>query len=208
MAASPHSKVSLVLTLGLLACGGGDAPPSQDSGTPAADTLVRSIPREPLTEADLVGFTRADISVELPWTVNRVRRGGSPRAAPARLQTVDVSGHEGYDRVVFEFSDVAPFPGYDVEVRELAAALECDGDEITPELAGGSTLAIHFRPARGGDGTGVLVATDGFGLTRFQEGGLVCEDQAGLIWVAGLAEGTQVRAFELRAPNRLVVDIR
>jgi hypothetical protein len=69
-------------------------------------------------------------------------------------------------------------------------------------------LVVHIRPARGGDASGVSVRTEGFGLTRLQEGGLVCQDQAGLIWMAGLAEGTQIRAFELRGPNRLVVDIR
>jgi hypothetical protein len=205
----PNSTVPLMLTLGLLtACGGEDGSSSRDMGTPEPDTLVRSIPREPLTEADLVGFTLADVSVELPWTVNRVRRGGSPQAAAARLQAVDVSGHEGFDRAVFEFSDSAPFPGYEMELGELGTALECDGEEITPELTGESRLVIRIRPARGGEGSGASVRTQDFGLTRFAQGGLVCVDQGSLIWAAGLAEGTQIRAFELRIPNRLVVDIR
>jgi hypothetical protein len=209
MSAFPRSTVPLLLTLGILAaCGGEDAPAQRDTDAPAPDTLVRSIPREPLTQDDLVGFTLADVSVELPWTVNRVRRGGSPRAAPARVQAVEVSGHEGFDRVVFEFSDAAPFPGYEVEVGEPVTGLECDGDEITPTLSTGSALVIHIRPARGGEDQDLSARTQGFGLTRFQEGGIVCEDQAGLIWMAGLAEGEQIRAFELRGPNRLVVDIR
>lgn len=209
MSRSP--KGFLVLTLGLLtACGGGEPPSSQEPDTPEPDTLVRSIPREPLTEADLVGFSLREVSVELPWTTNRVSRGGSPQAARARLQSVDVSAHEGFDRTVFQFTDTAPFPGYDIEVAEVAA-LDCDGEEITPALGGGgSVLVIRLLPARARDGSDVSVSvgTEGFGMARFQQGGLVCEDAEGLTWAVGLTEGTQVRAFELRSPNRLVVDIR
>jgi hypothetical protein len=203
-------KCHLVLTLGLLAaCGGGEPSSAEDAAPPELDTLVRSIPREPLTEADLVGFSLAEVSVELPWTTNRVSRGGGPQAARAGLQSVDVTTHEGFDRTVFRFTDTAPFPGYDIELSEVAA-LDCDGEELTPGLGGESALVIRLLPARARDGSEVVVPvrTEGLGMVRFQEGGLVCEDQEGLIWAASLTEGTQIRAFELRSPNRLVVDIR
>jgi hypothetical protein len=196
----------LALTFITLAgCGGGDRPSSRADEAPAPDTLVQTLTREALTEADLVGFTMMDVSVELPWTTNRVRRGGSERAARARLQSVDLSSHETFDRAFFQFTDATPFPGYEIELTEAA---QCG--ESAVDMAGDRFLSIRFEPARAREGNDVSVpvGTRAVAQPRFQEAGLVCEDDRGLSWVAALAEGAQVRAFELRAPNRLVVDVR
>lgn len=196
--------------LALSACGGGDAPAAEEAAEAVPDTFVRPVQREPLTEADLVGFSLAEVSVELPWTTNRVRRGGTPQAARARLQTVDASGHEGFDRAVFAFTDSAPFPGYEIDLGESPVTITCEGAETTLELGGTSTVLVRLRPARteSGPGASGSLRTHGLGLDRLQQGGLVCEDETGLLWAAGLAEAAQVRALELRGPNRLVVDVR
>ena len=73
-----RSKLAVVV-LAASACGGGEAP--VDADAIAIDTtIITNIPREPLTEGDLMGMELVNLSVELPWTENRVSRDPGPAA--------------------------------------------------------------------------------------------------------------------------------
>lgn len=195
----------LALTLAA-ACGGSG---EQAAEGMAQDTAVRPVERQPLTDADLMGMARENLAMELPWTSNRVTRdpGASPRAP---IASIEATGHDGFDRVVVTFVDMAPMPGYDVSIVEAGAELPCGGGPLAVTLASGRMLVVRTNPSRAATDSGrtVRTGTSAMDHTRFQEGGLVCDDADVSIWAAGLAEGGEVRVLEMRAPVRLVVDVR
>ena len=196
--------------LTIVACGGEETAREAAPQVPPEDTQYTPIAREPLTESDLLGLAMIDLSVELPWTTNRVRRGPVEQAARASLRAAEVSGHEAFDRVLFRFTDSTPFPGYEISLADSAISIPCGDNGAPYELAGERAIVIRFTPARASEGDETFVST---GLrrvsqARFQETGLVCEDERTVAWVATLAAGDQVRVLELRSPNRLAVDVR
>ena len=164
------------------------------------------------------GLEPVDVSVELPWTRNTVNRSATPQAARSLVQSVVVSSHEAFDRAVFTFSSEAAFPGYDIEIVEPETAITCGevegGDstvvEHAPAVEGRRFLVLRFAPARTrADGrAAVATDTDLFELPRIHEAGVTCAEDDAVTWIAGLADGTDVRVLEMRSPLRLVVDIR
>ncbi len=196
--------------LAVLSCAGDETTPEAAPGVLPPDTQYTPITREPLTESDLQGLAMIDLSVEVPWTTNRVRRGPVEHAARASLRAAEVSAHEGFDRVLFRFTDSTPFPGYEISFADSDVSVPCGDDGAPYELTGERAVVIRFTPARAseGDETFVPAGIRPVSETRFQEAGLVCEDERTVVWVATLAAGDQVRGLELRSPNRLAVDIR
>lgn len=176
----------------------------------AADTSIKPVVREPLTEADLEGIAMADLSMELPWTGNRVSRDPAPAAGPAWLQSVETSGTTGFDRAIFTFSQLTAFPGYEIDILEAGTAIPCGADGQPLSLQGAQALVVRLIPANAHDvkGVRVRVRTRSISQDRFTDGGLVCDDNDNVVWAAGLNSGEQLRVLELRNPNRLVVDIR
>ncbi len=200
--------VASVLTI--VACGGEETAREAAPDVPPLDTQYTPITRKPLTESDLVGLAMIDVSVELPWTTNRVRRGPVEHAPRALLRAAEVSAHEDFDRVLFRFTDSTPFPGYAIRFADTDVSVPCGENGAPYELAGQRAVVIRFTPARASEGDETFVSTGvrQVSQTRFQEAGLVCEDERTVAWVATLAAGDQVRVLELRGPNRLAVDIR
>jgi hypothetical protein len=192
----PFRSVLVASLATIVACGG--------------EETTRPITREPLTESDLAGLAMIDVSIEVPWTTNRVRRGPVEHAARASLRAAEVSAHEDFDRVLFRFTDTTPFPGYEISFADSALSVPCGDNGAPYELTGERAVVIRFTPARAseGDETFVSVGIRPVSQTRFQETGLVCEDERTVAWVATLAAGDQVRVLELRSPNRLAVDVR
>jgi len=196
--------------LAFAACTGDAAPSGGGAAAMAADTNIKPLVREPLTEADLEGIAMADLSVELPWTANRVSRDPEPAAGPAWLQSVETSGTTGFDRVTFTFAQLTAFPGYEIDIVEAGADIPC-GEEGNPlSLQGDRALVIRVIPANAHDANGVRVRvrTRSISQDRFADGGLVCDDNNNVVWAAGLNSGDKLRVLELRNPKRLVVDIR
>ena len=217
-------KASLLcfLLLALPACGSEPEP----STAQAVDTAIRPLEREPLTEADLVGLEMANLSVELPWTTNSINRTPNPLAPRSMVESVEVMGHEGFDRMTFTFSSDAPAPGYEIRVVPPGLAVRCgegtDGEsdsedeeaqpvaEHAPELAGNLFLVLRLRPARIIDqGRRTMsIGTETYDLTRVHEGGISCDADDVVTWIAGLKEGGTVRVLEMRSPPRLLIDVR
>lgn len=192
------------------ACGGEDTAREAAPEVPPQDTQYTPITREPLTQSDLVDLAMIDVSVEIPWTTNSVRRGPVEHAARASLRAAEVSAHEGFDRVLFRFTDSTPFPGYEIDFADAGVSVPCGENGAPYELAGERAVVIRFTPARASEGDETFVSTGvrQVSQTRFEDAGLVCEDERTVAWVATLAGGDQVRVLELRGPNRLAVDIR
>jgi len=212
--AMPHSipfrYLLIASLLTVAACGGEETAREAAPAVPPQDTQYTPITREPLTESDLLGLAMIDMSVEIPWTTNRVRRSPTEHAGRASLMAAEASGHEGFDRVLFRFTDTTPFPGYEIDFAEVDASIPCGENGAPYELSGKRAVVIRFTPARAseGDETFVSAGVRPVSQTRFQEAGLVCEDERTVAWVATLAAGDHVRVLELRNPNRLAVDVR
>jgi len=203
------SLVPLLFLLAAGSCGGDASADGPGAGTPEADAAVTPVARAPLTEADLAGLSLAELSVEVPWTNNRVSHEPRPAAARSGVLEVVTASHETFDRVLFRFTDTAPFPGYSVEIVDATAPLACGGEERPLDLGGDRALVIHLAPARregaGLDGVGETRAVGGARVTR---AGTLCVDDNEMVWAAGLTSGDQVRLLELSGPQRLAVDVR
>jgi hypothetical protein len=206
----PFRSLLLASLLVIVACGGEATTREDAPQVPPQDTQYTPIPREPLTESDLAGLAMTDLSIELSWTTNRVRRGPVEHAARASLQAAEVSAHDDFDRVLFRFTDSTPFPGYEISLADSAFSVPCGDNGAPYEFTGERAILIRLTPARAseGDETFVSAGVRPVSQTRFQEAGLVCEDERTVTWVATLAAGDQVRVLELRSPNRLAVDVR
>jgi hypothetical protein len=202
------ATVVAAATLALAACGSSNG--AADGSAQKPDTSIKQIVRQPLTAADFAGLDSTQLAMELPWTENKISRDPAPEAPRASLRSVATKGTEGFDRVLFEFDETTPFPGYTVSRGQPGDTLVCGTDTTALDLGGSAVLFVRLDPARPGDGrtTWVRKGTKALGLTRFHKGGLVCDDGHDLIWAAGLAAGKQVRVLELKDPPRLAVDLR
>jgi hypothetical protein len=195
----------LVVVATLAACGGSS---DGKSASMPVDTFIKSPEREPLTEADLAGIALTELSLELPWTQNKVTRDAAPGAPAASIKSADVVGHETFDRVTFLLDASLPVPGYEITVAAVGSPLTCGSRPL--ELSAGQTLVVRFAPARASaEGeTWLPVRMDNTAASRMTRAGVACDDGTTVVWVAELAQGDEVRVLELREPSRIAVDVR
>lgn len=188
----------------LTGCGGPETTPDAAAAMPQ-DTFIKPIEREPLTEADLVGFEMTQLALELPWTRNKVSRDAAAGAPATAFLEAEITGHEGFDRVTFTLDDVMANVGY--EIRFAAAGERIPCGTAGHDLTGTNHLVVAFTPARA-DGSGVSTGTRSTGASRLARAGVVCAEGDALVWIAELGAGDQVRVLELRDPARIAVDVR
>ncbi len=132
-----------------------------------------------------------------------IQRPGSP---PAVLRDVRAARQEGFDRVVFEFEGSA-VPGY--RVGYVESAVQCGSGEPV-EVAGAALLQVRLDPAQAHTEAGEATVSERErrpGLAVLQEMESICDFEADVTWVLGLAERNRFRVQELSGPSRLVVDI-
>ncbi len=132
-------------------------------------------------------------------------------AETALLERVAVAGHDGYDRVVFQFRN--GLPGYRVEYVE--PPLREDGSGNVVRLDGEAFLVVRMEPASGFDLTvpeGELIYTgprritpDGTSVLR--EVVRTGDFEAVLTWAIGFDERVAFRVLTLDDPARVVVDV-
>jgi hypothetical protein len=192
----------------LVGCAHKDADTAEKQPAQASAPVIQ---HQQLADSDLAGLDPANISVDLPWTNNSVRRNPAPSAAWATLTSVDVAGHDGFDRTTFTFVGGTPFTGYRVKLQKAGATLACDGKEAPSKLKGDVLLTVELSPARASRNGKALVPVrtrDVKGQQRVVQQGLTCDAADDVTWAAGLAQGSEVRVLELRNPQRLVVDVR
>lgn len=143
--------------------------------------------------------------------------GTSPVHAPAThrqvalLTGVRAARHEGFDRVVFQFRNVVP--GYDV--RYVRRPLREDGSGKVVPIKGAYVLRVRMENALDADLTKEDAPMTYKGPRRFtpatpeiaelvKTGGF----EAVLTWAIGVRDRVDFRVSTLRAPARLVVDLR
>lgn len=200
----------LALTMTVVCgCVRGEAPDGGQAAPGSNEAAAEPVAREPLTEADLAGLSLADLSVEIPWTRNRVSRDPGAKAAPSGVLEIEASTHEAFDRVLFRFTDSAPFPGYRIEIVGADTPLTCGEEEGTMDLGTERTLVVRLGPAQpGSDRVGAPGRMRSTGGARLAQAATLCTLDGEVVWGTGLTSGEEVRLLELRGPQRLAVDVR
>jgi len=198
--------LSAVLAAVAAACGSsgesstGAAPATSATTTSAATTTTAETTTTPVDTLAGAGTTPVEAAAT-----------GSETAL---LDRVGVAGHEGYDRVVFQFTNVVP--GYRIEYRP--GPFSEDGSGRPVSLNGHAFVVVRMEPASGYDlnaGEGQLVYKGSpriegkdSGTSMVAEVVRTGDFESVLTWVVGLGAKVDFRVRTLSAPARLVVDFR
>lgn len=129
----------------------------------------------------------------------------------ALLTAVRAARHEGFDRVVFQFANV--LPGYDV--RYVRRPVTQDGSGKVVRVTGAHVLRVRMENALDADLAKPGAPRTYTGPRRFTPatpevaelvwiGGF----EAVLTWAIGVRDRADFRVLALKAPPRLVVDVR
>ena len=132
----------------------------------------------------------------------------------AYLTDVEVGDHDGYERVVFTFTEESPVPAWRVEyVDEVMQP----GSGNPVDVAGEAFLHVILSGGTGVDMSGpefeeVYTGPDRFdgeeaGTSAVAEVVLAGDFEAVMEWGIGVGGERPFRAFPLEDPSRLVVDI-
>ena len=211
----PEIRRSLrLLTLLLLAaCGGASDERSDPDGSLGSSG-------RPATEDERPG-TIAPTDTE-PWVAERPDTGAAPSPHPwvngesrggtageiATLVTLRTARQDGYDRIVFEFdrhvpawrADYVDRPQYECGSGE-AVRLEGDGWlQVNFE-----TTNAHTEEGRATNAPRHIADPAGANLREIRR---ICDFEAVVEYVIGVASPNRYRAFSLSGPPRLVVDIQ
>ncbi len=128
-------------------------------------------------------------------------------AGVATLRQVRFARHEDFDRVVFEFDGA--LPGYRVAYGSAPAAACGSGRPVA--VAGAAHLETTFTGARAHDDAGrstVDARSAAPGLPNLRAAALTCDFEGHVAWTFGFAGRAPFRVLELRAPPRIVLDVR
>jgi hypothetical protein len=130
-----------------------------------------------------------------------------PVAGAALLREVRTARHEGFDRIVLEFGD-DEVPGYRVAYIDRPVR-QCGSGDAVP-LAGAAWLSVVVEPANAHTEAGEPTVRERERAPRLPallEMKVVCDFEAVVEVVAGVAAPERYRTFVLTGPSRLVVDI-
>jgi hypothetical protein len=128
-------------------------------------------------------------------------RSGGTTGASSQLKTIRTAPHDGYDRIVFEFS--GQIPSYDLSRQDSATFVrDASGQPVT--LDGSVGIKLVFRNT---DATSGVPADARPALTSVKEIAQIGNFERVLSYGIGLASSQCVRVLELSGPARLVVDV-
>jgi hypothetical protein len=214
-----------LIVLVLAGCGRGEDPtaapgtaatepatpePTAPADDPADDPAPDEQPAEPEEGGEAGDPSAADGFGTIDVTSGDFPSGGGEVAL---LVDVRTGVHDGFDRIVLEFSgdDV---PSYRVRYVDPPVREDGSGNEV--EVAGSAFLEMHLAPAAGVDmsGDGEEFEQTYTGPTRFTPDAQVVRElvrtgdfEANLTWVAGIDRKAGFDVSVLTSPLRLVVDV-
>lgn len=181
--------------------------PAGDTGAAPTDSTAADTIVAPTARDSSRATSQAASDTGFVGTTEPIQRA---RSAPpvATLTEVRAAEHAEYDRVVFEFAS-GPLPGYRVEYA-TGPVVQCgSGDEVSvPDAA---KLIVRLEPARAHDDSGNVTIAGRqrvLALPNIERLLIICDFEAQVEWVLGLAARTPYRVSELSEPPRLVLDVR
>jgi hypothetical protein len=201
-----QSRLAMALlvigSLTFTACG--STPPLESLGPVSPVATDRAMPSAPAPSAATIepvpSDELADFTCDLP-----IVDGG--RVAIANLIDVRIGGHDGYDRVVFEFEQGTP--ALTLDDARPPFTQDASGEPI--DVDGTSFLQLTMRGGTkqtdAGDSSydGPTDFQPGFGqLIHLVEGG---DFERQSTWYLGLDHDACTRVTLLTDPNRVVIDV-
>lgn len=213
--ARPRRRTAAATLLALALLGGCAADPepdsSADSPAPAAGDPAPPSPADP--GASSQEEAPADEREETPgaiggaeWTAADTNEERQVTGV-ALLREMRTARHEEFDRVVLDFGD-DDVPGYRISYIDRPVRQCGSGNEVP--IAGDGWLSITVEPANAHTEAGVATVRDRERTPRLPvvlELEMICDFEAVVEVVAGVASPERYRVFVLPSPNRLVVDI-
>lgn len=128
---------------------------------------------------------------------------------PVTLRTVRTAKHENFDRVVFEFTE-SGLAGYRIAYVEKPVRNCGAGEEVS--VSGKAFLLIQILPANAHTQTGEVTTSPQpervLNFPVMKELKLICDFEADVQWILGVASPRPYRVMELLNPARLVVDVK
>jgi hypothetical protein len=128
-------------------------------------------------------------------------RSGGTTGAASQLTTVRIAPHDGYDRIVFDFS--GQIPSYDL-TRQDSATFVRDASGQTVQLDGNAGIKLVFRNA---DAASSVPGDLKPAMTSVREIAQIGNFERYLSYGIGISSSQCVRTLELSGPSRLVVDV-
>src|ERR1700694_1068539 len=149
----------------------------------------------------LKGISPQTTPAPTPQPFTCTDRSGGTTGASSQLKTIRTAPHDGYDRIVFEFS--GQIPSYDLSRQDSATFVrDARGQPVT--LDGSVGIKLVFRNT---DATSGVPADARPALTSVKEIAQIGNFERVLSYGIGLASSQCVRVLELSGPARLVVDV-
>ncbi|MEX2159268.1 MAG: hypothetical protein WEB04_07700 [Dehalococcoidia bacterium] len=196
--------------LALVSCGDDDKDDSDPTATPQVTTEATS----PAGETTTPGSTAPEPTTGGAFEGGQALVQGTlgfetPDATQQpTLVRVETAQHDGFDRIVFEFSG-AGAPVYRVEY--LTDPTDCGSGEPTfPSGGNAAYLQIKFMPAVAHNEAGAsTIESQGLSpdLPSIKRARQSCDFEADVTWALLLGGQTDFRVFALVNPMRLAVDI-
>lgn len=215
--------LAALLALGMLtACGTGTKeeaePPAPPAAAPAPAPEEEEPAAQPAVETPAPVETEPEEAVPPPPVPPRRCRPetGGQSGVYTNLVDVRVGTHGDYDRITFEFRAPKPNPGgkagiplYEIRAARPPFFQDASGEPLA--VSGNAFVNVVFHGATGVDFEyeptyhGPAVLRPGFAMLR--EAVRSGDFEATLGWVLGLERQTCWDAFELRNPDRVVIDL-
>ena len=189
--------------------GGGQPQATQPASGGAGTTLGGGAPGDQPTPGGGGGAPGGNSPTPLPPNFTDAF-GFAPEPRPATgaalLVDVRVGAHEGFDRIVFEFTD-AQRPSGSIKYEE--DVIQC-GSGMPVNLPGSHVIVVHFDTTNAHTESGQLsipsneVDGPGNSILRSES---ICDFEAVVEWAVGV-DGEQLFAVTLlENPNRVVIDV-
>lgn len=188
------------------------APVAESTGAPSAEAHTDTAgPATPPPDSVWVGDPPTRVPAPyrtLPdgWTTGVVRTP-APAVAPVQVRALRTARHDGFDRLVLDLD--GPAPGVAVEYVDRPVRA-CGSGEPVP-LAGDAWLAVRLSPSRAHTDAGRSTLDARRARPdhpALVEWAVTCDFEAEWAVVLGVASPEAYRVQRLRAPDRLVVDVR
>jgi hypothetical protein len=213
--------LAALFALGMLtACGTGTEQEAEPPAPPAAapEEEEEEPTAKPAVETPAPVETEPEEAVPPPPVPPRTCRPetGGQSGVYANLVDVRVGTHGDYDRITFEFRAPKPNPGgksgiplYEIRAARPPFFQDASGEPLA--VSGNAFANVVFHGATGVDFEyeptyhGPAVLRPGFAMLR--EAVRSGDFEATLGWVLGLERQNCWDAFELRNPDRVVIDL-
>lgn len=203
------------LPLVLLAAGCGGSGAQEAGPLPTAPAASQSVATVETTPASTNEPAPTNETTSQPAPVSCPPQTGGEEGVYTNLTDVRVGAHDGFDRIVFEFSAPSPDPAGKsgiphFDIRSAQPPFSEDPSDIPIDVQGDAFARIVFQGASGYDLDGNATydgprrLTPGFGtLAQAVEGG---DFEATMTWILGLSRPTCWQLRELHDPDRVVID--